>query len=143
MSRSNFQILVAVSQVLALGAVVVQYLTESTLPAELLGYLSDYETILIPDRYSAFELLSDFGFLVHTFLGLLTAVGLILFRPWGRPVLLVYVGMELILAVLTGHYISTGWTVLVGYLCSLTEGAILALVYFSPIRKMFETQKGI
>ena len=136
MLRRNFQILVAASQILTLGTVVVQYVTESSLPPELLGYLSDYETILIPDRLSIIELSTNIPFLVQTFLGILAAIGLILFRTWGRPVYLVYIAAELIITVLAGPYISTGWTVFVGYVSSIREGVILALMYFSPVRKM-------
>ena len=137
MLRRNFQILVAASQILTIGTVVVQYLTESSLPPELLGYLSDYETILIPDRLSIIELSTNIPFLVQTLLGILAAIGLILFRTWGRPVYLVYIAAELIITVLAGPYISTGWTAFAGYVSSITEGLILALMYFSPVRKMF------
>jgi hypothetical protein len=135
--RRNFQILVAVSQILTIGIVVVQYLTESSLPPELLGYLGDYETILIPDRLSIIELLTNIPFLIQTLLGILAATGLILFRTWGRPVYLVYIAAGLVITVLAGPYITTGWTAFIGYISSLTEGLILALLYFSPIRKMF------
>jgi hypothetical protein len=137
MLRRNFQILVAVSQVLTIGIVVVQYVTESSLPPELLGYLSDYETILIPDRLSIIELLTNIPFLVETLLGIFAATGLILFRTWGRLVYLVYIAAGLIITVLAGPYISTGWTAFVGYVSSITEGLILALMCFSPVRKMF------
>ena len=138
--RRNFQILVVCSQIFALGITVTQYLTESLLPPALLGYLNDQATILVPDRYSVVELLTDIPFILQTLLGLLAAVGLILFRTWGRPVFLVYIAAELIISLLTGPYVNTGWTVFVGYVCSLTEGSILALIYFSPIRKMFRPQ---
>ncbi len=138
--RRNFRILVVASQILTIGITVVDYVTHSWLPPELLGYLSRYETVLIPDRYSAIDLLFDIPFLVQTFLGILAAVGLILFRSWGRPVFLVYIAASLVVTVLAGHYIGTGWTLVVGYLASLAEGAIMALIYFSPIRKMFGPQ---
>ena len=121
--------------------VMVQYLTESSLPPEILGYLADYETILIPDRLSFIELLTNIPFLVQTLLGILAAIGLILFRTWGRPVYLVYIAAALVITVLAGPYITTGWTAFIGYISSLTEGLILALMYFSPIRKMFGAQK--
>jgi len=139
-SRRNFQLLVAASQVLKLGWIAVAYLTESSLPPELLGYLADYDTILIPDRYSVFELLTNVAFIIETILGLLAAAGLILFRRWGRPVFLVYVATGLLITLITGPHISTGWSALVGYACSLVEGCVLALAYFSPIREMFESK---
>ncbi|MCA1604299.1 MAG: hypothetical protein LC775_02175, partial [Acidobacteria bacterium] len=91
-------------------------------------------------RYSVLELLTNVPFLIQTLLGIIAAVGLILFRTWGRPVFLVYIAAELVASLLTGPHVNTGWTVLVGYIYSLAEGVILALMYFSPIRKMFKTQ---
>lgn len=137
MLRRYFQIIVIMSQVLALLITVVQYITESSLPPELLWYLHAYASILIPDRYSVLELLTNIPFLIQTSLGLLAAVGLILFKTWGKSVFLIYLAAELVITLLSGPYVSTGWTVFFGYLCSLTEGVILALMYFSPIRKMF------
>ena len=142
-SPRNFQVIVILSQVLAIIIVVVQYVTEGSLPPELLGYLSNYETILIPDRFSIIELLTDLPFLIQTLLGILAAVGLILFRSWGRPVFLIYIAAALVVSLLTGPHINTGWTVVVGYFCSLVEGVILALIYFSPIREMFDAQSEI
>ena len=143
MLRRNFQIIVVFSQLLAIAIVVVQYVTESSLPPELLGYLSNYESILIPDKQSILELLTDIPFLIQTLLGIVAAVGLILFRTWGRPVFLIYIAAELVLSLLMGPYVSTGWTVFVGYVYSILEGMILALIYFSPIRKMFPAQSEI
>jgi len=141
--RRNFQIIVVFSQLLAIAIVVVQYVTESSLPPELLGYLSNYESILIPDKQSILELLTDIPFLIQTLLGIVAAVGLILFTTWGRPVFLIYIAAELVLSLLMGPYVSTGWTVFVGYVYSILEGMILALIYFSPIRKMFPAQSEI
>ncbi len=141
MLRRNFQIIVACSQILALTALVVQYLTESSLPPELLGYLSAYETILIPDRYSVLEALTNIPLLVQTLLGILGAVGLILFRAWGRPVFLIYIGAALLVNRAYLDLMSTpAGRIFFGYLCSLTEGVTIALMYFSPIRKMFPMQ---
>lgn len=138
MSQRSFQILVAFSQILAIAIVLVQYVTESSLPPELLGYLNTYETILVPDRFALLELLTNVPFLIQTFLGVLAAVGLILFRAWGRSVFLVYIVTVVILTVLTGPHVNTGWTGLIGYISSLADGVILGLIYLSPIKEMFE-----
>lgn len=138
MSRQKFQ--VVLSQALGIGIVIVQYMTESSLPPELLYYLSQYETILIADRYAVIEVLTNVPFLIHTGLGILSAVGLILFRAWGRSVFLVYIVAQLIISVLTGPHVDTGLTVFTGYVCSLVEGAIVALIYFSPVKDMFEIE---
>ena len=95
------------------------------------------KTILIPDRLSIIELLTNIPFLIQTLLGILAASGLILFRTWGRPVFLVYIAAGLVITVLAGPYITTGWTALIRYISSISEGLFLALMYFSPVRKMF------
>lgn len=138
MLRRYFQILVAMWPLLAISITVVQYVTESSLPPELLWYLSNYETILVPDRYAVFEVSTNVPFLIQTSLGILAAVGLILFKSWGRSVFLVYVASELVVTVLAGPHVNTGWTMLMGYIYCLIEGVILSLIYFSPVRKMFK-----
>ncbi len=140
MSRRNFQILIGFSQVLAIATVLVQYVTESSLPPELLGYLHNYETILVPDRFALLDLLTNIPFLIQTFLGILAAFGLICLEHGENQFSWCTFVTELALSVLTGPYVSTGWTVLVGYIYSIAEGVILALIYLSPVKEMFETQ---
>ena len=138
MTRRHFQILVVVWQLLMLGYLAVDFATQHMLPVELSGDYSTYASVLDQDRYPMMEMAYDAAFWTHIFIGLLAAIGLVLFKAWGRTAMVVYLIFALLITPASGPYISTGWTTLVGYLCSLVEGGIVVLAYFSPIRKMFK-----
>lgn len=138
MTRRHFQILVVVWQLLMLGYVAVDYAIELTLPVELSADLSTYASVLDQDRYTMMEIAYDAALWTQIFIGVLAAIGLVLFKAWGRTALVVSLLLGLLFAPASGLYMTTGWATLLGYLCSLFEGGIVALVYFSYIRKMFK-----
>ena len=138
MTRRHFQILVVVWQLLVLGFLAAGYATELTLPVELSSDPSTYGSVLDPDGYTTMEIAFDAAFWTEIFIGLLAAIGLVLFKAWGRTALVVFLLFGLLITPASGFYMTTGWANLVGYLCSLCEGGIVALAYFSPIRKMFK-----
>jgi hypothetical protein len=49
----------------------------------------------------------------------------------------------LLLTLATDAYINTGWSAFVSYLAGITGGMLLALVYFSHVKRMFENAKDI
>ena len=138
MTRRNFQILVVVWQLLVLGYLAVDYATGQTLPIAISGDPSLYTSVLDQDRYAMTEIAFDAAFWTQIFISLLAAIGLVLFKAWARTALVVYLIFALLITPASGPYITTGWSTLVGYACSLIEGGIVALAYFSPIRKMFK-----
>ncbi|HKO43477.1 MAG TPA: hypothetical protein VJU84_09310 [Pyrinomonadaceae bacterium] len=138
MTRRRFQILVVAWQLLVLGYLAADYATELSLPVELSGDPSTYGSVLDPDRYTMMEIAFDAAFWTQIFIGLLAAIGLVLFKAWGRTALIVFLLFGLLITPASGFYMTTGWGTMVGYLCSLFEGGIVALAYFSPIRKMFK-----
>lgn len=71
-------------------------------------------------------------------MGLAASVGLCLGHRWGRTLFLVTFVTALLTTPFTEFYLSTGWTAFVAYLAGMTEGMIIALAYFSPVRRMFE-----
>lgn len=141
MTRHHFQILVVVWQLLVLAYVAVDYATGLTLPVELSVDPGTYGSVLDQDRYNLMDIAFDAAFWTQIFIGLLAAIGLVLFKAWGRTALVVYLIFGLIITPANPLYMTTGWATLVGYLCSLFEGGILVLVYFSPIRKIFRIRK--
>lgn len=138
MTRRRFQILVVVWQLLVLGYLAADYATELTLPVELTGDPSMYGSVLDSDRYTMMDIALDAAFWTQIFIGLLAAIGLVLFKAWGRTALIVLLLFGLLITPASALYMTSGWATMVGYLCSLLEGGIVALAYFSPIRKMFK-----
>ncbi|HEX5704225.1 MAG TPA: hypothetical protein VFX97_13565 [Pyrinomonadaceae bacterium] len=70
--------------------------------------------------------------------GLMGAVGLCLEQRWGRTLFLATFAAAVISTPLTELYVSSGWASLFGYLSGATEGMIIALAYFSPVKRMLE-----
>lgn len=64
---------------------------------------------------------------------LLSTVGLVLFRPWGRWLLLSVVAISLASVPFAGISVGASLDNLIGYFLSLTDGAILALAFSTPI----------
>ena len=133
MTRRHFQILVVVWQILILG-----YLALDLTPVELSGDPSTYGSVLDQQGFTMMDIAYQGAFWTQIFIGLLAAIGLVLFKAWGRTALVVTLIFALFITPASGPYMTNGWATLVGYLCSLVEGGTVALAYFSPIRKMFK-----
>ena len=139
MHRHKFRLLVVFSQLCSFGWFLVDEVTTGAIPEELRGYFGLDQSVLgTPADYDPF-----FGdlpytlFVVVTVLGVAAAVGLCLGQNWGRRLFVFCIGCEIVLAPLTPYSIGTGWGGMVGYLYGITAGMVLALVYFSPLRRMF------
>ena len=72
-----------------------------------------------------------------TLVGLFASAGVLWFRPWGRTLFVFVSIVSLLMIPFGGLYIDAGWTVLVGSAAGIIEGMIIALMYFSPLRRMF------
>ena len=144
MSRHQFRFLVVANQLLSFGWWWVRDLSADAIPAELISYFEMDESVMgVPagDGMFAGDLLYNIS-IILTFLCVVAAVGLCLAHRWGRNLFFFCFVVELSLSPLTPFYISTGWRSLVGYLYTITQGMILALMYFSHLRRMFENYHG-
>lgn len=70
--------------------------------------------------------------------GLVAAVGLCLEKRWARTLFVVTFAAGVISYPLTEFFVSSGWMAMFGYFAAVTEGMIIALAYFSPVKRMFE-----
>jgi hypothetical protein len=136
--RRNFQTLVVVHQLLVLATAVVQSVTDAGLPPELQGYLDLEQSLLDGPQEGGppFDAASALWWLLM--LASLTAsAGVLFFRRWGRTLFVAVTAVGALLVPIGGLYVDTGWTVMVASLAGLCEGMIIALMYFSPVRRMF------
>lgn len=136
--RRNFQTLVVAHQLLVFAVLVVQPFTEGWMPPEAQGF-PDAEASLLdeaggPD--TRFVLMRSLWWAL-TLGSLLASAGLLFFRPWARALFSLTAVAFVLAAPLQEYYVDTGWTVMVAGLGALCEGMLIALVYFSPVRKMF------
>jgi hypothetical protein len=140
MSRHQFRLLVVLNQFLIVAAIVVQEITDGSLPPELRSYLGIDESVLDTQIVSVTPL-SDVPYwlgIVVILMGLAASIGLCLGKRWGRSLFVVTFVVALVTTLFTDFYLNTGWTAFVSYLAGSTEGMIIALAYFSPVRRMFK-----
>lgn len=140
MSRSQFRMLVVINQLLVLLGMFVQRITDPSLPPELKNYLGIDQSVLAPQISTP---LTDFSAWLPTVIlvvGVVAALGLCFGKGWGRTLFLLATITNVVSALWWGLYVDTGWTVFVGSLIGITEGMILALIYFSHVKRMFERE---
>ncbi|HKU73824.1 MAG TPA: hypothetical protein VJR02_07895 [Pyrinomonadaceae bacterium] len=145
MSRNQFRLLVVINQLLIFGAVVVQEITDNSLPPELKNYLGIDESVL-NTQITSVTPLSDVPYWFGTvllFVGAIASVGLFFGKGWGRKLFLLNWVAMLMLTLATQVYINTGWTAFVSYLAGTTDGMILALIYFSHVKRMLENANDV
>lgn len=140
MSRQQFRLLVVFDQLLGIALIFVEELTEGLLPPDVRSALGVQASVLDADEPSGL-FLSELPFLLDTtftFVHVVAAVGLCLGRRWGRTLFVVcFVGVWL-LTPFYAFFLMTQWTAMLAYLYGATEGMILALVFFSHLRRMFQ-----
>ena len=139
MTRQRFRLLVLFNQLCSFGWFLVDAAAQGTIPEELrAGFGLDQSVLSTPaDYHPVYGDLLYTVFVGVTVLGAVSAAAICFGRNWGRRLYVFCIACELLITPLTPYSISTGWGGLVGYLYTVTTGMILALVYFSPVRRMF------
>jgi hypothetical protein len=131
---------VILNQLFVLAALVVQKLTDRLLPPHLRNYVGGEESLFDTQIASS---LSDVIYWLVLLMGLIASAGLCLEKRWGRTLFVLTFVTALVNALLVDFYVDTGWTVFVSYLVGVTDGMIIALVYFSPVKRMFEKSRQV
>ncbi|HZI17335.1 MAG TPA: hypothetical protein VEY09_01940 [Pyrinomonadaceae bacterium] len=140
MTPQQFRLLIVVNQLLMVSLHVVAGMTDSMLPPELRGVdaSSVFDT---PLSVASGDSAPYFYTVVVDFLTFVAAAGLFFGRRWGRTLYLLCF-LALVVSPLAPPY-STGtwWDGLFGYLYEATQGAVLALAYFSHLRRLYERRE--
>jgi hypothetical protein len=138
MTKQQFRFLVIANQLLLLAAYIVRDLTDVHLPPELQEHLVPSESVMDGTDTNLFSEQNLFVLWVFIdIMGLAGAVGLCFGRRWGRTLYLGCYVSTLFAGLLTPFYFSANWPAFVFLLYGTTEGMILALAYFSHLRRMF------
>src|SRR5687767_7367617 len=136
--KRNFQTLVVFHQVLIFSSAVVQSVTDSWLTPVMRAFLG-VETSLLDDEQgvaSSGQTLYILRWAV-TLIGLFASAGVPWFRAWGRTLFVFVSFVSLLVIPFSEFYVDAGWTVLVGAAAGIIEGMLIALMYFSPLRRVF------
>ena len=145
MTRNQFRLLVVINQLLILVSVVVQEVTDRSLPPELRSYLGIDESVLNA-QMTGVPPLTDWPYWVGTVIiviGLIASFGLYLGKRWGRSLFLLTLLAVLVTTFLLPVYITTAWTSFVSSLVGITDGMILGLAYFSHVKRMFDNAEDL
>jgi hypothetical protein len=121
-----FQTLVVVSALLYVAWMVLPHLSRTFSP--------EVQSALAWSGYGGASWVSDPRFFLSIGIGkLLSSLGLFLFLSWGRWLLLAVVAISLASVPFAGVSAGIPLDNIIGYFLSLTDGAILALAFFSPL----------
>ncbi|HWT03725.1 MAG TPA: hypothetical protein VN256_25980 [Pyrinomonadaceae bacterium] len=137
MTKQGFRKLVVLHWLLVITGVAVSLATERFLPAELRAYLHAREN----DAFTQGRVVLDVIGVLFIIFTVALSVGLFRFRLWAKKLLPLSYVLGILLIPAMGANVQTGWASLTFYLCSLVDGVILALVYFSPLKEEFELSR--
>lgn len=135
MSTNGFRFLVIASLLLLLVSGPVGIVLVDTLPPELRSFV-----ILGIDR--------PFGFIACSALTVLLAfvvahIGLLMFAWWSRPLFVLCVACSAAFTSVDGPYVMTGIESSISGIGALLDGAILALVFVSPLNRYFRKRNRV
>jgi O-antigen/teichoic acid export membrane protein len=133
MTPRTYRVLLLTSLVLGIVGAVFDAVFPSALPTNFAQAQEAHE-----DSLSASVIvLAAVGGLIGLVIGVASAVGLYLFRPWAPRLALAITVLAFPLVVLLGATALSGWSMAIAELSSTLWGAVLALTYFSPLRERF------
>lgn len=136
--KRNFQTLVVFHQFLIFGGMLVQSVTDSWMSPEMRSFLGIESSVMesaadVTPQSQGMRAL----WWALTLLSVSASVGVVLFRRWGRTLFVLVSVLTLVSTPFGGLYVDVGWTVLVGSAAGIIEGMIIALMFFSPLRRLF------
>jgi hypothetical protein len=136
-SRGLLRTLIVAEFVLGIVSIVVSLLTESSLPEPLQTYLAEEAEADITTR-DIVMLATGIPLLI---LLLVSSIGL--FSFW-RPARILYV-ITTVVGLLGmpffGPYVDSGWGAMFEEAAIIISGMILAMIYFSPVKDLYEKTK--
>lgn len=138
MSKRTFQCLIISKWLLLILTMILYVTTKKLLPPELRAYFETQQNLPLTNTETIF-LWIILGWLVFAFVN---SIWLFMFKNWARRtfVLLLIINVLITPIPIGTGYVMTGWTMLTYYLSAVVDGVLIALMYFSPISEMFETQ---
>src|SRR6266404_8960094 len=138
-TRTKFRVLLVLSWVLLVLAVTAYFIASNSLPIELQRWLNDYNSSE-QTRVPGYRLLID---LLYLIINIVVAAGLFFFRRWARTLYAPIIVFGLALLFTERVSIEPEWSRAVSILANIINGVILALIYCSPVRLMFESKGDV
>ncbi|MEK7855071.1 MAG: hypothetical protein AAB288_03200 [Acidobacteriota bacterium] len=136
-SRGFLRTLIVAEIFLGIISIFVSLLTESSLPEPLRAFLEAESEAEVTAR-EMMMLAVGIPLIVLLFV---SSIGLFFFWRPARILYLITVGIGLLLTPFFGPYVDAGWGTTFEEAAVIVSGVILALVYFSPLKDLYEKPK--
>ena len=137
-TKTTLRLLIVVEVLLGIGSLVAYYLGEPSLPEALRTFEPE---VFATAGVNALGVV--LGILVLLLIALFIAwIGLFLFWRPARLIYLVVTVLALAVMPFFGPYVETGLSYTLTEATSIVAGIILALIYWSPLRDLFEKPKA-
>ncbi len=136
MSKNNFRLLIVVSLVLA----VVSGLYDFIWPDPITEKVIDYAYELEPETEESDLIYYGVIAIADTVFAIVSLIGLLLFKSWARHLYLAGFILFMPLYPFMGVTVYGGFNQMFYDISMLMSGAILALMYFSPVANYFQKQ---
>ena len=107
-------------------------------PNPVLEKIIDFAAEVEPEIQGTKLILVGIIVLVALVLAVVSFIGLLIFKPWGRPVYVAGFIIVMPLYAFLGTTIYSGVSQLFYDLSMIASGAILALIYFSPVAEFYQ-----
>jgi hypothetical protein len=138
-SKGFLRTLIVAEVVLGIISVVVSLLTESSLPEPLQAFLHAESEVEATGR-GMVMLAAAIPLII---LLLVSSIGLFFFWRPARFLYLIAIAGGLLLTPFFGPYVDAGWGATFEEAAIIISGVILALVYFSPLKDLYEQPKTV
>jgi hypothetical protein len=136
-SKTLLRALIVTEYVLIIVAIVVGLATESLLPDPLRTFVEEQANAELTNNDVAMLIIG----LPLIVLLIVSSIGLFMLWPPARILYLIGIASGLVLMPVFGPYVESGWGTAFEDAASVVSGVILALVYFSPFKRYFETPR--
>ncbi|MDA1143275.1 MAG: hypothetical protein O3B01_32355 [Planctomycetota bacterium] len=138
-SKGFLRTLIVAGFGLGIISVVVSLLTESSLPEPLRAFLDAESEAEVTAR----EMILLAAAIPLIILVLVSTIGLFFFWRPARILNLISIVAGLILTPFFGPYVDAGWGMTFVEAATIISGVVLALVYFSPLKDLYDKPKTV
>lgn len=136
-SKMLLRTLIVVEIVLGIIGGVVSFLTESVLPESLRAYMDAASETNV----TGWEMIMFAAGIPLLIAALISSIGLFLFWRPARVLYLIAMIAGVLLTPVFGPFVDAGWGRAFEEAAGVVSGVILALVYFSPLKHLYEKRQ--
>ena len=137
MTPKLFRDLLIAYLILSIFSVMLNQVFSALIPEDILHARHDYY-----ENLSALSKISALSFSLVSFMGgIVSVIGLYLFRPWAPRLAVIITILTFFIWPIQGIIVATGYSPVLSSLSTTVWGAILAIVYFSPLKERFSANR--